>query len=144
MFTSKNAKKQAEEVSSSSNIIGKGTVITGHVETTSNIRIEGKVVGDIKTKAKVVLGESCQIEGDVIAQNAEIAGTISGIVEVVDLLVLKSSAHVKGDIIAGKLSVEPGAVFNGACKMGIVAKEIVLNGSATNGTTSGKAEKAIL
>lgn len=116
--------KEVEDYSNSSNIIGKGTTLTGNLEAYGNVRVEGKVVGDITTKAKVAFGHSSQIEGNVLAQNAEIEGHVSGKVEITELLVLKSTAVIDGDIITNKLIVESGAAFNGKCRMGVKAKEI--------------------
>lgn len=116
--------KEVEELSNSSNIIGKGTSVQGNVETFGNIRVEGKVVGDIKTKSKAAFGQSSRVEGSVLAQNAEVAGHISGTIEVTELLVLKPTATIDGDIITNKLLVESGASFNGKCKMGVKSKEI--------------------
>ena len=90
----KQEQKVAEELSNSSNIIGKGTILEGNLETFGNIRIEGKVVGNIKTKSKAAFGQSSQVEGSVLAQNAEIAGHISGTVEVTEILVLKPTGLV--------------------------------------------------
>ncbi|MBV6639307.1 MAG: polymer-forming cytoskeletal protein [Cyclobacteriaceae bacterium] len=116
--------KVMEELSNSSNIIGKGTTLEGNIETFGNIRVEGKVIGNIKTKSKVALGHSSYVEGSVLAQNAEIAGHITGSVEITEVLVLKASSVVEGDIISNKLIVESGATFNGKCKMGVKSKEI--------------------
>lgn len=116
--------KEVEELSNSSNIIGKGTSVQGNVETFGNIRVEGKVVGDIKTKSKAAFGQSSHVEGSVLAQNAEVAGHISGTIEVTEQLVLKPTATIDGDIITNKLLVESGATFNGKCKMGVKSKEI--------------------
>lgn len=116
--------KEVEELSNSSNIIGKGTTMEGNVETFGNIRVEGKVVGDIKTKSKAAFGQSSHVEGSVLAQNAEVAGHISGTIEVTEQLVLKPTATIDGDIITNKLLVESGANFNGKCKMGVKSKEI--------------------
>lgn len=116
--------KEVEELSNSSNIIGKGTIMTGGVETFGNIRVEGKVIGDIKTKSKAAFGHSSQVDGSVLAQNAEVAGHITGTIEVTELLVLKATAVIDGDIITNKLLVETGAAFNGKCKMGVKSKEI--------------------
>ncbi len=124
MFTSKEEKRVAEEISNSSNTIGKGTFLEGNVETYGNIRIEGKVTGNIKSKSKVALGPSSQVAGNITSQNADIEGEVKGRIEVADLLVLKATAVVNGDIFTGKLVVEPGAVFNGSCKMGAAVKEI--------------------
>ncbi len=125
MFTNKEDKrKMADESNNSSNIFGKGTVLTGNLETYGNIRVEGKIIGDLKTKSKAVLGHSSNVDGNILAQNAEIAGQVMGTVEVSELLVLKPSAVINGDIITNKLIVESGATFNGGCKMGVKIKEI--------------------
>jgi cytoskeletal protein CcmA (bactofilin family) len=130
MFTTKEEKKAAEEISNSSNVIGKGTVLEGNIETFGNIRIEGRVNGNIKSKSKIALGHSSHVEGNIVAQNADIEGSVKGKIEISELLVLKATAVVHGDISTGKLVVEPGAVFNGSCKMGATIKDIK---SAENG-----------
>ena len=120
----KKDQREVEELSNSSNIIGKGTILEGSLETYGNIRVEGKVVGNIKTKSKAAFGHSSQVEGNVLAQNAEIAGHISGTVEITEQLVLKPSAIIDGDIVTNRLIVESGASFTGSCKMGVKTKEI--------------------
>ena len=120
----KDEKKVAEEISNSSNIIGKGTILEGNIETYGNIRIEGKVIGNVKTKSKVALGQSCKVEGNILAQNAEVAGEVVGRIEIGEQLLLRPSAVINGDIITNKLIVESGATFNGGCKMGVKIKEI--------------------
>ena len=62
-------------------------------------------------------GETGVINGNAICQNANIIGTIVGDISVKELLSLHSSARVKGNILINKLSIEPGAVFTGSCKM---------------------------
>ena len=119
-------KKELEEISNASNHLGKGTVISGNIESYGNIRIEGQITGDLVTKSKVVLGDSAKVLGNVLAQNAEVSGEVKGVIEVSDLLILKPTAIINGDIITNKLVVENGAQFNGACKMGAIIKEITL------------------
>lgn len=128
----KDEKKVAEDLSNSSNTIGKGTTIQGNLETYGNIRVDGRVVGNIVTKSKLVLGQSSFVDGNVLAQNAEVLGEVKGKLEVTDLLTLKPSAQVHGDIVTNKLVVETGAKFNGGCKMGSAIKEIKIgeNGQA--------------
>lgn len=116
--------KDTQELSKSTNQIGKGTVIHGNIETFGDLRIDGKLVGDLKTKSKAVFGQSSVVEGNVIAQNAEVEGHITGTVQVTDVLILKTTAIVDGDIVTDKLIVESGALFNGGCKMGEKSKEI--------------------
>lgn len=138
MFTSKEEKRVAEEISNSSNTIGKGTFLEGNVETYGNIRIEGKVTGNVKSKSKVALGPSSVVQGNVVAQNADLEGEVKGKIEVAELLVLKATAVIHGDIVTGKLVVEPGALFNGSCKMGATVKEIKIaeNGAQTRSLPS--------
>jgi cytoskeletal protein CcmA (bactofilin family) len=140
MFTTKEEKKAADEITNSSNVIGKGTVLEGNIETSGNIRIEGKIIGNLKSKAKVALGNSSLVDGNVSAQNADIEGTVKGKVEIADMLVLKATATVHGDIVTGKLVVEPGAVFNGTCKMGAAVKDIK---SAENASNTYRSEAAV-
>ncbi|NMM47157.1 bactofilin family protein [Marinigracilibium pacificum] len=138
----KDEKRDADKATTAHNIIGKGTTLTGDLETFGNLGIEGKVVGNIKTKSKIAVGQSSLVDGNITAQNAEIAGEVKGRIEVNEVLVLKPSAVIHGDIITNKLVVESGAKFNGGCKMGVSMGEIKI-GEATrqNGTVSGK-EKA--
>ena len=95
MFTSKEEKRVAEEISNSSNTIGKGTFLEGNVETYGNIRIEGKVNGNVKSKSKVALGPSSFVQGNVIAQNADLEGEVKGRIEEAELLVLKATAVIQ-------------------------------------------------
>src|SRR6187455_79935 len=128
MLTSKEQKRAADEISNSSNNIGKGTFLEGNIETYGNVRIEGKVNGNIKSKSKIALGSSSHVQGNIISQNADIEGEVKGRVEIAELLVLKATAVINGDIVTGKLVVEPGAIFNGGCKMGATIKEIKISG----------------
>lgn len=111
---------------SSSTIIGKGSLFEGNVETAGNLRVEGKLKGTIKTKAKIALGESSLVDGDIIARNAEIEGEVKGKVRVSEVLILGPRSVVHGDIITDKLIVKDGATFNGGCTMGKASKEILL------------------
>ncbi|HEX9649441.1 MAG TPA: polymer-forming cytoskeletal protein [Cyclobacteriaceae bacterium] len=140
----KDEKKVAEEISNSSNIIGKGTILEGNIETYGNIRIEGKVIGNVKTKSKIALGQSCKVEGNILAQNAEVAGEVAGRIEVGEQLLLRPSAVINGDIITNKLIVESGATFNGGCKMGVKIKEIRIGENGQSATIPSKeAYKAV-
>jgi cytoskeletal protein CcmA (bactofilin family) len=133
MFNGKSVKKEAEEISVSNNIIGKGTTIKGNIDANSNIRLEGKLIGDLRTKAKVACGEGSVVEGNIYASNAEIAGTVTGHVEVTELLILKASARIKGDIETAKLIIESGAQFNGSSKM--ISEMKQQSTASLNGTT---------
>lgn len=138
----KEEQKVAEDLSNSSNTIGKGTTIQGNIETYGNIRVDGRIIGNIITKSKLVLGQSSFVDGNVLAQNAEVLGEVKGKLEVTDLLTLKPSAVVHGDIITNKLVVETGAKFNGGCKMGSAVKEIKIGENGKEKTIGEQAIKS--
>lgn len=135
MFASKEDQKKAEAQSASiTNSIGKGTVLEGNIEAFGNIRVEGKVIGNIKTKSKVVLGPSSQVQGDILAQNAEVEGELKGNIHITDVLILKPTAVIHGDISTNKFIVESGAAFNGGCKMGVSKQTINIGENRSNGS----------
>lgn len=124
---SKEDKKTNQDLSQSSNIIGKETILEGSLESIGNVRVEGKVYGDVKAKEKFVMGAEAYVDGGVIARSAEVAGKVRGNIEISEILTLKPTAVIEGDILTNQLVVEPGATFNGACKMGHLAKAIEIS-----------------
>lgn len=122
MFQKVNKSSAVE--SSSINLIGNGTSITGDINSNGDLRIDGTLKGNLTISGKLVVGPSGNIEGNVTCQNADISGEIHGKVTVSELLSLKSSAKLLGDIITGKISIEPNATFTGTCNMGAVVKNI--------------------
>lgn len=134
----KEQKRAAEELSNSSTLVGKGTVIEGSIETSGTIRIEGKVTGNVTSRSKVVLGPLSSVLGDILALNADIEGEVKGNLEIGELLTLKSTSVVEGDIQTSKLVVEPGASFNGKCSMGN-ARNLRIS---DNGIRTGEAKTA--
>ena len=99
------------------NTIVSGTVIKGEISTNGDFRIDGKLIGSINCKGKIVVGQSGSIEGEIECQNADISGNIKARMQVEQLLSLKSTAVFNGDIITSKISIEPGAKFSGTCNM---------------------------
>jgi cytoskeletal protein CcmA (bactofilin family) len=126
MFKKNENNKELETVNSSTTI-GKGAVLEGNIETLGNIRVEGRVIGNVVSKSKIALGGASLVEGNILAQNAEIEGEVKGVVEISDMLILKSTAVVHGDIVTNKMIIESGATFNGTCKMGAAVKEIKIS-----------------
>ena len=99
------------------NIISVGTDITGDIKSTGDIRIDGTVKGNLNTKGKVVIGQTGKVTGEIVCKNSEVSGIIEGKIIVGQLLTLKASSKIFGDIETIKLSIEPGAIFTGTCKM---------------------------
>ncbi len=124
MFKSKSKSSIDEILATSTTIIGAGTTITGNIESNGDIRVDGKIIGNLEAKSKVIIGANGIIEGDITGKNADVLGTVKGKIKMEDLLYLHGKAIVDGDLYAGKLQIEPTASFNGQCHMGANVVEL--------------------
>lgn len=109
--------KTMELENSPINIITDGTVIKGDVIASGDFRLDGKLEGNIQLNGKLVVGDSGIVNGNVLCQNANIIGCVNGNISVKELLSLHATARVRGDILINNLSIEPGAMFSGKCRM---------------------------
>jgi cytoskeletal protein CcmA (bactofilin family) len=100
------------------NSIVSGSVIEGKISSDSDIRVDGIINGTLNCSAKVIIGPSGKINGEVHCQNAVFEGRFEGVLHVRELLHVKEAAEVTGDITTNKLIVQSGAVFNVSCTMG--------------------------
>lgn len=122
MFTSKS--KTNDTPAGGTTIIGAGTVINGDISSSGDIRIDGTLIGNLTSKAKVLIGQEGIVEGDITGQQADILGKVTGMLRIKELLQLRGKSNVAGELHAGKLEVEPTATFNGSCHMGASVVEL--------------------
>jgi cytoskeletal protein CcmA (bactofilin family) len=101
-----------------SNMITTGTKIEGNINASSDMRIDGELVGNLYCNGKVVIGAEGKIIGDIDCQNAVIEGIFQGRLKCSELLNIRETAQIKGEITTDKLMVQSGAVFNVVCNMG--------------------------
>ena len=99
------------------NFLVQNTSIKGDITTENDIRIDGKIEGNITSKGKLVLGETGEITGDIKSKSADISGKIKGKIFIEDIIILSETAVIEGEITTSKITIEPGAIFNGVCKM---------------------------
>jgi cytoskeletal protein CcmA (bactofilin family) len=118
MFSKQSKTDQDNVIPSGNSLIGTGTTITGDIESSGDIRIDGVLKGNIRGGARILIGKDGVVEGDIEGLSADIMGKVQGRIVVKELLNLRGSAFIKGDIRAGKLQIEPTVVFNGQCQMG--------------------------
>lgn len=97
--------------------IDQNTSLKGSLKAKTDIRIDGKVEGNVETSGKVILGKEAKVVGEVSCTNAEIEGLFKGKINVSGILSLKSTCNVEGEVRTQKLIVEAGATFNAQCKM---------------------------
>jgi len=109
--------KNGESEAPGINIIGQGTEIKGDINTSGDMRIDGKLTGNFVSNQKLVIGSDGIIEGNINCKDCDISGKVVGDMCVTELLILKSTSDVRGDISTNKLVVEIDAQFSGVCKM---------------------------
>ncbi len=120
MFNTKN-KTDMQQTTTNGNgatLISAGTTLKGDISSNSDLRIDGTVIGNIKSSAKIIVGTTGVVEGDIFGNQADITGKVSGNIKCKELLQLKGQCVVTGNLYAGKLQIEPTASFNGQCHMG--------------------------
>ena len=129
-----NEKKESPHQIGERNTIAKNTSLVGDINSDGDFRVDGKIEGTIKTTGRVVIGKEGTVTGTIDCVNADIEGTFAGKLIVDQILSLKNTADISGDVIMGKLSVEPGAVFNATCAMKGSVKVIQNDGEKTKKT----------
>lgn len=98
-------------------VIGQGTVITGDVEFTGGLHldgaIKGNVSGDVETHSTLTVSEQGAVEGDVRVENLILNGTVVGDVYANERAELAANARVSGTVYYRLLEMAMGAEVNG-------------------------------
>lgn len=118
MFNNKNKTDMQQTNNNGATLISAGTTLKGDISSSNDLRIDGTVIGNIDSSAKVIVGGNGIVEGDITGAQADIVGKVSGNIRAKELLQLKGESVVTGNLYAGKLQIEPSATFNGQCHMG--------------------------
>jgi cytoskeletal protein CcmA (bactofilin family) len=105
---------QRRRSSAAPSIISADLVITGTLNSTGDIQIDGRVEGDVHS-AGLVIGEKAHIHGDVMAEEVTVRGRVQGGIRARKVL-LASTCHVEGNILHEAFAVETGAYFEGNCR----------------------------
>lgn len=100
------------------NNIAPGTHIEGKFITSEDLRLDGKITGEILCYKKLVMGENGHMNGDVVCEDSSIRGKIMGTLKVKGLLHLLATARLEGKIMAKKMVVDEGASYSGECLIG--------------------------
>ncbi|HMV13842.1 MAG TPA: polymer-forming cytoskeletal protein [Chitinophagales bacterium] len=96
------------------NKINDGTIINGNIVAQTDLRIDGKVAGDIQCAAKVVIGATAQVAGQIKCNDLTVEGKVKGNLDINGTLYFRSTAMYEGDVKYKKLIVEEGATINGS------------------------------
>lgn len=97
--------------------LGEGILVTGRVEGSENLTLNGRVDGDIDLKADLVIGPRAQIHATVHARNISVEGRVVGDLSADQKIDLVTTAKVQGSMKAPAISVAEGASFDGTIDM---------------------------
>jgi len=95
-------------------VISKALKITGELESTEDIQIDGQIEGDVRGVG-VKIGQNAKVKGTVYGDDVELAGTVEGKIEAKKVLIA-GTARMTGDIWHQDIKVESGAYINGSLK----------------------------
>ena len=95
-------------------VISKALKITGELESTEDIQIDGQIEGDVRGVG-VKIGQNAKVKGTVYGEEVELAGTVEGKIEAKKVFI-SGTARMTGDISHQDIRVESGAYINGSLK----------------------------
>ena len=98
-------------------LIALGTTIVGDLTFSEGLRIDGEVRGNITAvegqSSLLVISETAQIEGEIVADHLIINGHVRGPVMAKVLLELQPKARIEGDVNYKALEMHQGAAITG-------------------------------
>lgn len=98
-------------------LVGKSATVEGNIVVEHSLRIDGKLVGNVKSTDSIIVGKDGHVEGEMDIKNAVIGGTVRGKVTASGKVTLESSAVFIGQLKASKLVIAEGACFDGSSHM---------------------------
>jgi cytoskeletal protein CcmA (bactofilin family) len=94
--------------------IGSGMSVVGKIECNGPAQVFGRIEGELRA-SDLLIGESAQIEGNVIAQNVTVCGRVKGTIRAVRVK-LQNGGAVEGDIFHKSLSIDENSPFEGSSR----------------------------
>ena len=83
----------------------------------SSIILDEVLMGNIYSLKEVIVAGTAEISGNVTSRTASISGKVYGDIIALDYADIKSTAVINGNIRASAISIEAGAVINGAIRV---------------------------
>ena len=110
--------KKEKRVGSISTFLGADSRIEGTIEFQGTIRMDGRVKGRILSNGgTLIVGEKALIHADIRVNSIVVMGEINGTIDAKERVEVFPPGRVNGDIEARVISIEPGGVFTGNCRM---------------------------
>jgi len=106
-----------KKIAKNETVIAGSCIIESGLQTGGNLKIYGKINGDVKVDGDVTIGETGVVLGKVTANNLILSGTVEGDVHCTKTLKLTSSAKLSGDAYVKHFTSDKGCLFGGKCIM---------------------------
>ena len=87
--------------------------LEGRLHSSTNIRFDGEMTGDVSTDGDLAVGEHGRIKGNVTGRNVVVGGSIQGNVQTTGRLEILATGKVYGDIAVGSLIIDEGGILRG-------------------------------
>jgi cytoskeletal protein CcmA (bactofilin family) len=94
-------------------IIGPDLVLCGELVSEENIRVRGRVEGNISTSGSLVVEPSGHVRGDITAEHVIVEGTVEGTVIAAMKFELRPAGRIQGDIRASVVSIAEDSFLRG-------------------------------
>ncbi|KPU43047.1 polymer-forming cytoskeletal [Oxobacter pfennigii] len=103
-------------ITSDENVIISGTV-EGDIIGESIVVQNGSITGNVTSKTTVIVSENSMIDGDIKCDKFSLNGNIKGDIQAYSSAILGNIAVIQGNLTAQYLSIQEGAIVNGAIKV---------------------------
>lgn len=106
--------RKSEEIAG---FLEKGTNVTGELQFSNTLRIDGDFQGSITSNDTLIIGEDAVVHADIKVGNLEVHGQVFGHVEVQRRTEIFSTGRVSGDLQTGILITQAGAILDARSRM---------------------------
>jgi cytoskeletal protein CcmA (bactofilin family) len=86
-------------------LIDRDVTLVGEIVSEDNIRLRGRVEGNVVTTGSVVIEPSASVRGDITAENLILEGSVEGRVVVARKFELRPTGRMRGDIRASVVAI---------------------------------------
>lgn len=97
--------------------LDRDTSVTGEMQFSGWLRIDGRFHGSISTADTLVVGEHGELHADIKAGQIEIYGKVFGNIDARRRVEIHPTGRVRGDIRCPVLVIEAGGTFDGRTRM---------------------------
>lgn len=135
MFKSKVTKRNvvnAEGATVVANRFNQDCSIIGNIQSSTDIRIDGTVEGNIQSTSKIVIGTTGKVKGDIHCEDLTVEGIVEGNITIAGTLYLRKTSFIGPySVKFKKIIIEEGAVVE--CQL--LPIQTTLNNSDVNTET---------